>query len=49
MKVRKLNKPYWKKFTKDKWILNIIEPGYKIDFFQQPFKKFFSKQIQFMQ
>lgn len=47
VKVRKLNKPYWKKFTKDQWILNIIEPGYKIEFFQQPFQTFFPKQIQF--
>lgn len=47
VKVRKLNKPYWKKITKDAWILNIIEPGYKIEFFQQPFQTFFPKQIQF--
>lgn len=47
VKVRKLDKPNWKKFIKDKWILNIIEPGYNIEFFQQPFKKFFPKQIQF--
>ena len=45
--MRKLNKAYWKKFTNDKWILDIVHPGYKIEFFEAPYEKKIPKQIHF--
>lgn len=47
VKVRKLNQTYWNKFTNDKWILDTVHPGYKIEFFEEPYQLTNPKQIKF--